>query len=110
MSTKDQRNQWAEHMADEGRALQRQQDAAGATHSPVEGPLPYSAQQLEAAVAAAVARERQRCADIADAWARQPRLLEAFGNFNASELRAAAATARAVGGEIRGDAAHGGQP
>ena len=110
MDTSEQRKQWADHIADEDRALQLQQQAAGATHSPTEGPLPHTAEELEAAVTAAVARERQRCAEIADAWSMEARLLERFGDFTEWELRAATATARAVGGEIRAGAAHRGQP
>lgn len=105
MSTTDQRKQWAEHLDDEAKALQRQQQTAGGTHTPVEGPLPYSADQLDAAIAASVAAERQRCAEIADSWSGEARLLEAFGDFTEWELRAAAATARAVGCEIRNTAA-----
>lgn len=106
MSTSEQRKQWAAHMADEDRARQLQQQSAGASHTPTEGPLPYSAQQLEAAVNAAVASERQRCADIADAWSVETKLMEAFGDFTEWELRAASATARAVGGDIRAGAVH----
>lgn len=101
MSGKDQRKQWAEHMKDEARALEVQQTAAGETHAPVEGPQPYSADELAAAIAAAVSAERQRCADIADAWSAEPKLREAFVDFTETELRAAATAARAVAGEIR---------
>lgn len=110
MSTSEQRKQWAEHIADESRALQIQQQAAGGTHSPLEGPLPYTGEQLEAAVAAAVASERQRCAELADAWSTEPKLLERFGDLTEGELRAAAATARALGGAIRGAVTHRGRP
>ena len=101
MSTIDQRRQWAEHIRDEAKALEVQQHAAGTTHTPFEGPLPYSADELAAAVATAVAAERQRCADIAESWSTETRLLEAFGDFTEWELRAATATARAVGNNIR---------
>jgi hypothetical protein len=110
MNTSEQRRQWAEHIADEGRALQRQQEAAGTTHSPREGPLPHTAEQLEAAVAAAVAGERQRCAALAEAWSAEPRLLETLGDLTEGELHAAAATARGVAAEIRGATAHRLQP
>jgi hypothetical protein len=102
MSAIDKRQQWAQHLQDEAKALERQQEAAGSTHSPVEGPLPYSADQLAEAVAIAVAAERQRCAQIAESWTVEARLLEVFGDFTEWELRAASATARAVGSEIRG--------
>jgi hypothetical protein len=101
LSTSDQRKLWAEHMEDEARALDLQQQEAGSTHSPVEGPLPYSADELNQAVAAAVAAERQRCAQIADNWTDETRLMQAFNGSTAAELRAAAAVARAVGDEIR---------
>jgi hypothetical protein len=113
MSGSEQRKQWAEHIRDEARALDVQQHAAGGTHSPVEGPTPYSAEQLAQAVASAVAAERQRCAEVADSWGSEAKLLEAFGDFTEWELRAATATARAVGSEIRHGAALGpahGQP
>jgi hypothetical protein len=101
MSVTEQRKQWAEHIRDEAKALKLQQHAAGNTHSPMEGPLPYSADQLTAAVATAVAAERQRCAEIAASWSTEAKLLAAFGDFTDWELRAATATARAVGNEIR---------
>lgn len=103
MSTSDERKQWAEHMKDEAKELNSQQHTAGQTHSPTEGPLPYSADDLAAAVAAAMAAERQRCAEIADTWSGEARLIAAFGDLSASELQAAMATARAVGSEIRND-------
>lgn len=101
MSTHEQRDQWAAHIADESRALELQQRAAGGTHSPAEGPLPHTTEELESSVAAAVAAERQRCAEIADSWAAESRLLETFADFTQWELRAAAATARALATEIR---------
>lgn len=110
MSTNEQRKQWAEHLADERQALQIQQRAAGETHSPTEGPLPHTVDQLDAAVAAAVAAERQRCAEIAAAWASESRLRHAFGDFTAEELRAAAAAASAVADEIRSAAGPRPQP
>jgi hypothetical protein len=105
MSGNEQRRQWAEHMRDEARELEVQQHSAGGTHTPVEGPLPFSADQLAAAVANAVAAERQRCAEIAERWSSEATLLAAFGDFTQRELRGASATARAVAGEIRNAAA-----
>jgi hypothetical protein len=104
MSVIDQRKQWADHIRDEAKALELQQHAAGDTHSPMEGPLPHSADQLAAAVATAVSAERQRCAEIADSWASEAKLLDAFGDFTEWELRAATAAVRAVGNEIRNGA------
>jgi hypothetical protein len=107
MSGTDQRKQWAEHIEDEAKALEAQQHSAGGTHTPLEGPLPYSADQLTAAVAEAVAAERQRCAELADRWSSEAKLLEAFADFTEWELRAASATARAVASDIRNGAASG---
>lgn len=104
MSGSEQQRQWADHLRDEAAARQVQQRSAGSTHAPVDGPVPYSADQLADAIAAAVAAERLRCAEIADSWGAEPRLLQAFGDFTEWELRAASATARAVAGEIRGHA------
>lgn len=104
MSSIEQRRQWAEHIKDEAKALQEQQDAAGDTHSPMEGPLPHSADDLAAAVATAITAERQRCADVAEGWNAEAKLREAFGEFSEPELRAAALTARAIGRDIRGGA------
>ena len=101
MSTTDQRKQWADHIADEGRALELQQRAAGATHSPSEGPLPYTENELLAAAAAAVAAERERCARVADRWCAEAKLLEHFGHFTEAELRAGSVTACTVAAEIR---------
>lgn len=105
MSTNEQREQWAAHIADEGRALDLQQRAAGGTHSPAEGPLPHTADELESAVAAAVAAERQRCAEIADSWGEEAKVLETFAEFTQWEVRASASTARAIAAEIRNRAA-----
>jgi hypothetical protein len=105
MSPTDQRKQWAQHIEDEARALEMQQHAAGGSHTPVAGPLPFSADELAVAVANAVAEERRRCAEVAERWSSEARLLEAFGDFTEWELRAASATARAVGSEIRSGAA-----
>lgn len=106
MSTNEQRAQWAAHVADESRALALQQRAAGGTHSPREGPLPHSVDELESAVAAAVAAERQRCAEIADSWGSESKVVQAFADFTPGELRACVDTARALAAEIR----HGGTP
>lgn len=105
MSTNEQREQWAAHIAEEGRALELQQRAAGGTHSPTERPLPHSVDELESAVAAAVAAERQRCAEIADSWGVESKVVETFADFTQWELRACAAMARAVAAEIRNRAA-----
>jgi hypothetical protein len=105
MNTSEQRKQWAAHIADEAEVLQGQQQSAGESHAPLESPIPHTVEELEAAVTAAVAAERQRCAEIADRWTDEPRLLATFGDFTEWELRAASATARAVASEIRAAAA-----
>lgn len=107
---KQKHKQWAQHIKDEAVALGLQQQSAGDSHAPVTGPLPHTADQLTLAVAAAVAAERQRCAEIADSWGSEARLQEAFGDFTEWELRAGTATARAVAGEIRNPAAGPRQP
>lgn len=104
MSEQEQRRQWAEHLKDEAVALQKQQAEAGGTHTPVEGPLPHSAADLGAAVAAAVGAERERCARVAEGWASEDRIQRAFGEFTAPELRAAASVARSIGSDIRASA------
>ena len=101
MSNTDQRKQWAEHMDDEARALQVQQQAAGGTHSPVEGPLPHSENDLTDAVAAAVLAERQRCARLADSWREDAKLIGAFTGLTEAQRRAAAEVAIAIGNELR---------
>lgn len=101
MSNTEQRRQWAEHMDDEAKALQWQQRAAGGTHSPVEGPLPHSENDLAQAVAAAVHAERQRCAGIADRWREAALLPGTFPSQTEAERRAAAAIAAAIGDEMR---------
>ena len=98
MTESTQRQQWAEHLRDEDVALQAQQRSAGDTHSPVQGPLPYSEDDLDSAVRA----ERERCAVIADGWASEGKLLQAFADMTECELRAAAEVALAVGRAIRG--------
>jgi hypothetical protein len=101
MSNTEQRKQWAEHMGDEARALEVQQQAAGVTHSPLERPLPHSKDDLVGAVADAVRAERERCAGIADSWRDEGKLLGAFAGLTQAERRAAAAIAAAIGSEMR---------
>jgi hypothetical protein len=98
MNDSDQRNQWADHLRDEADARQAQQRSAGATHEPLQGPLPFSADDLEQAVRA----ERERCAAIADRWASPAAVSEAFADMTEWELKAAAEVAGAIGRSIRG--------
>ena len=99
MSDTRQREQWAEHLRDEQTARDTQQVSAGGTHSPVIGPLPHSVSDLEAAVLA----ERERCAAIADTWASDARLRQAFSDFTQWELGAATEVAHAIARAIRGE-------
>ena len=94
----NQRSQWADHLRDEADARQAQQRSAGATHEPLAGPQPFSADNLEQAVGA----ERDRCAAIAEGWASEAALREAFADMTEWELRAAAEVAGAIGRSIRG--------
>lgn len=100
MSNREQRKLWADHRKDEAAALQEQQVSAGAGHSPVEGPLPHSADDLAAAVASAVDAERRRCVAIAREWEEEEKLQAAFASFTRDEVLAAALLARAMADEI----------
>lgn len=97
MSNTTQRAQWAEHLKDEAVELQAQQRAAGSTHSPVEGPLPHSADALESAVRA----ERERCCAIASRWTSEAEVHRAFAEWTEWETRAAVEMARAILRDIR---------
>jgi hypothetical protein len=96
MSNTRQRAQWAEHLKDEAVELRAQQVSAGSTHSPVEGPLPHSADVLEAAVHA----ERERCCAIASRWTSEVEVHRAFAEWTEWETRAAMEMARAILREI----------
>lgn len=73
-----QRDEWAEHLKDEARAIAQQQVSAGVTHEPVSGPLPYTQDQLTAAVAAAVLSERERCVELVQSIVTDPKLAQAI--------------------------------
>ena len=92
MSNTRQRAQWAEHLKDEAAELRAQQASAGSTHSPVEGPLPHSADALESAVRA----ERERCCAIASRWTSEAEVHGAFAEWTEWETRAAMEMARAI--------------
>jgi uncharacterized damage-inducible protein DinB len=92
MSNTRQRAQWAEHLKDEAVELRAQQVSAGSTHSPVEGPLPHSAEALESAVRA----ERERCCAIASRWTSEEEVRRAFAEWTEWETRAAMEMARAI--------------
>lgn len=101
MKTRNQRDQWADHLRDEAAAREAEQAAAGGSHEPVQGPLPYSADDLEDAIAAQVRQERERCAAIAERWCAQLALQDAFPDATDAELRAAAEAARRIALAIR---------
>jgi hypothetical protein len=99
MSDTEQRGLWVEHLRDEATEHRAQQRAAGASHEPLERPLPHSADDVQTAALV----ERERCAAIADAWASEEALQAAFSDFTEWELRAAIEVARAIARGIRGE-------
>ena len=96
MSDPAQRNEWAEHMEDEARAIARQQVSAGATHGPVEGPLPHSKDDMAIAVLTAVQAERERCAKLAASFATDAQLQLVLGDAPGEQRAAAAVVARRI--------------
>jgi hypothetical protein len=98
-----QREQWAEHLNDEASARRDQQAAAGPSHRPLEGPLPFSAENLERATKAAVSAERERCAGLADGAAKEERLAAAFPQFTEAQRQAAAEALSALAADMRAD-------
>ena len=97
MTKPDQREQWAEHLRDEAVERQSQQRSAGGSHMPVGGPLPFSADDLEAAVRG----ERERCAALVDRWAEEGSLRRAFPAFTDSQLQAAREALRTAARSVR---------
>lgn len=97
MSDPKEHAQRARHQRDETAALATQQAAAGESHSPVGGPLRFSADDMAAGKQA----ERARCAALAEAWASEPALAAKFPAATPQERRLAAEVARAIAGEIR---------
>ena len=104
MSDPAQRNEWAKHMKDEARAIARQQASAGASHGPVEGPLPYSHDNMAVAVRAAVDAERERCAKVAASFASDAQLLLVLGDVPGEQRAAGAAVARRIAQALGGPA------
>jgi hypothetical protein len=96
-----QRAQWTEHMKDEATELQAQQVSAGEDHAPVGRPLPYSANDLDGAVAAAVQAEREACAAVAEAWASGATVQSAFADVSPAQVRLAQDVAGAIAQAIR---------
>ena len=101
MTDAKQRAQWSEHMKDEATQLQAQQALAGGDHSPVGGPLPFSANDLDGAVSGAVRAECEACAAVAEAWAMGGTVQAAFADVTPAQLRIAQDVARAIAQAIR---------
>jgi hypothetical protein len=88
-------------MKDEAVAQEAQQASAGDSHTPLAGPLPYSAANLDDAIRWAVHAERERCANIAAAWSLDQRLREAWPHLTQPQLDLARDVAQAVSAQIR---------
>lgn len=71
MPRETDRDEWRRIQRDEDAALQRQQKDAGPSHTPVLGPGPHGDHATNIAVESSVARERERCAKLAEAWAEE---------------------------------------
>jgi hypothetical protein len=59
---------WRQHTEDESLARRAQQNTAGITHQPVEGPPPYGNEEVNLMAAELVAGERERCARVVETW------------------------------------------
>jgi hypothetical protein len=102
MPNDKKRRELASHQRDEARAIALQQASAGDTHRPVERPQPYGQEHMDEAVRLAVAKERERCAALADAFAAQPsRLLPDSADRAADVLELAAEIATRIAQGIR---------
>jgi hypothetical protein len=88
-------------MKDEAEQLQAQQASAGEGHSPVGGPLPFSANDLDGAVAQAVRAECEACAAVAEAWATGATVQAAFAEPTPAQLHIAQDVSRAIAQAIR---------
>lgn len=103
MSNRHQRATWAEHLKDEAVAHEKQQQSAGVSHGPLQGPLPFSADDLNGARREGAQLERERCARIAEDWIRD--LATRFPAFDREEIAAASAVLQELQRSIRGDEA-----
>jgi hypothetical protein len=101
MSDAEQRTEWAAHLRDEARAIAKQQLSAGATHEPVAGPLPHSADALTTAASVAERAERERCAALAASFADDAVLLRELPAASPEQRDAARAIARRIAGVLR---------
>ena len=59
---------WQQHSQEEAIARKGQQERAGDTHRPVEGPPPYGNEQINLLAAGIVRQERERCASLVESW------------------------------------------
>lgn len=87
MSTEKERAQWVDHLHDEHLARKEEQIRAGDTHGPLPGPLPFSQDDLETAMARATQAERERCANVVLAYCSGTRLRDSFDQLSAGELQ-----------------------
>ncbi|HYE39365.1 MAG TPA: hypothetical protein VEB23_05505, partial [Ramlibacter sp.] len=73
-------------------------------HQPVGGPLPFSQDDVSAAVQRAVREERERCAVLATSFAEPASLAEALPDADAAQRHAAATVALRIAGRLRAPA------
>ena len=59
---------WRQHTEDEATARAVQQERAGPTHRPVNGPPPYGNEQMNQVAAEIKAEEREHCARLVETW------------------------------------------
>ena len=59
---------WRRHSEEEATARKVQQEHAGSTHRPVDGPPPYGSEQVNLLAAEIVSKERERCARLVETW------------------------------------------
>ena len=59
---------WQHHSHDEALARRDEQERAGDTHHPVEGPPPYGNEQVNLMAAEIARQERERCARLVETW------------------------------------------
>lgn len=101
MNDTQRRAEWAEHLKDEADAIAVQQASAGGTHQPVGGPLPFSQDDVGAAVLLAVRAERERCAALAASFADPAILAEALPAAGEAQRSAAASVALRIAARLR---------
>lgn len=110
MSEDKKRQQWADHMRDEAAAIDRQQQRAGSTHEPQEGPLPFSHNDIQQAGVVAGADVRAQCIAVAAAFADEALLRREFPDWGPAQLQAAAQLAVRIAQAMRDTDAPGAAP